>query len=173
MRGSLDTSEADAIFEVTGVPASEILRRCAALRAARTSGDPTLWAGWPFAANAQRPTWRLLDFADGPEEEFVRAAYASLLCRDPSDAESTLRIAALRAGYSRFQVVVRLALSSEGRHARDQPVSGIALPALVVAGRAIERVVRVPVLGPALRRAKLKVSQTSHTNRAVSRKRAS
>lgn len=172
MRGSPRTSATDAVFEVTGVTASEILRRCAMLRAARAGGGPVPRPGWPFAVNAERPTWRLVDFADGSEVEFVWAAYASLLCRVPSEAETTERVGDLRAGCSRFQIAMRLALSPEGRAARNRRVSGIALPAIVAAGRALDLATRVRPLGTALMRAELGVSLASRPKGDRSRERA-
>jgi len=173
MSRSSTTSEADAILEVTGVSASEILRRCATLRVARAAGHPILRSGQPFATRSGRATWRLIDFAEGSDDEFVYAAYATLVCRFPSNAELTRRIAELRGGSSRFDVLVRLALSAEGRRVRDRRVAGIVLPAFVAAGRAIELASGVrSVLGP-LRRAKLRTGLASRPERKASGNRAS
>jgi hypothetical protein len=146
------TSESDPIVEVVGVSAAEILRRCAAVRAARSEGNRLPSSGWVLATGSQRATWRLIDFADGADEEFIQAAYASLLCRLPSNGELTRRVGELRAGSSRFDVVLALMLSAEGRRARGRPISGIALPTLAAAGRAIEFARRVrPALAPVQR----------------------
>jgi hypothetical protein len=173
MRRSSTTSEGDAILEVTGVSASEILRRCATMRVPRAGGRPIARSGPPLSTGSGRATWRLIDFAEGSDEEFVQAAYSSLLCRLPRNAELTRRIADLRAGSSRFDVLLRLILSAEGRRARDRRVSGIALPALVAAGRATELASRVRSVRAPLRRVKRRIGPASRPKRKASRKRAS
>ena len=130
-------SHDDPVLEVTGVPAAEIRRRCAA----RRSGDGaavTPWYPTPVAAASDARAWRLVDFGDISDADFVRAAHVVLLGRRPSDAEATRRVGELRSGSSRFQILVRLTLSPEGRAARPR-VDGIGLPALVAAARGVER----------------------------------
>jgi hypothetical protein len=173
MRGSPATSEADLILEVTGVSASEILRRCASLRVARAGGRPIPNSGPRLVTQSGRTTWRLIDFAEGSDEEFVHVAYASLLCRLPSNAELTRRTADLRAGSSRFDVLVRLTLSPEGRRARDRRVSGFALPTFVAAGRAIELASRVRAVLAPLKSVDRRIGRTVHRGRQPSHKRAS
>jgi hypothetical protein len=163
--------EADAILEVTGVSASEILHRCANLRVTGVAAPLRPYSGWPPATGSGRETWRLIDFAEGSDEEFVQAAYASLLCRLPSGEELTRCIADLRAGSSRFDVLMRLTLSAEGRRARERRVSGIALPALVAAGHAIELGSRVRRGLTPLTRVMRRMDLASRREREASRKR--
>jgi len=149
---SVGAREADPVFEVTGVPAAEILRRCAAARAGHGSYPISIPKGSLVADNAERSTWRLLDFADLSDTEFVQAAHVVLLGRLAYRAEAIRWIANLRAGASRFEVLVRLVLSPEGRRVSQPRVSGIGLPAVVTAGHGIERAMSTQVLGPAVRR---------------------
>jgi hypothetical protein len=168
VRRSSTTSEGDAILQVTGVSANEILRRCATLRVARAGGRPIARSGPPLFTSG-RATWRLIDFAEGSDEEFVQAAYSSLLGRLPRNAELTQRIADLRAGSSRFDVLLRLILSAEGRRARDRRVSGVALPALLAAGRATELASRVRSVRAPLKRVKRRIGPASRPKRKASR----
>jgi hypothetical protein len=100
-----------------------------------------------------RTTWRLVDFADISESDFVETAHLALLGRPPSEVERSRRIAELRSGSSRLQVLVRLALSPEGRRTPNRPISGVGLPVLSVIGSYIERVAATRRLGIAVRRA--------------------
>lgn len=159
MSRSPGASEADPIFEVTGVAANEILRRCAALRAGLEPDGLTLREVSPVEGNAERTTWRLVDFADVSDADFVQTAHVVLLGRLPGDAEAKRRTADLHAGCSRFEIVVRLALSPEGRRLRDRKVSGIALPAIVAAGCGIERTASTRVFGAVVRRMEQAVRQ--------------
>jgi hypothetical protein len=141
----------DPILEVTGIAAAEILRRCRELResgratAARPSVRPTA-ANTPGAA---RGRWRLLDFADLGDTDFVRDAHRVLLGRSASPSDIDRRLRELGGGSSRMAMVVRLALSPEGRCARRPPVRGIGLPALAATAAAIEALKASPVLGRA------------------------
>jgi FkbM family methyltransferase len=135
-RRSPGVTDADPIFEVTGVPAAEILDRCAELRATGTSAAQT----------TAEPTWSLSDFTGVSDTEFVRAAHVILLGRLPGQAAATRRAAELEAGRSRFEILVRLALSPEGRRRHHQRVSGPAMRSLVATGRGIERAARIPLL---------------------------
>jgi hypothetical protein len=81
---------------------------------------------------------RLLDFADLGPADFVREAHRVLLGRSASPADLERRLGELRAGSSRMELVVRLALCPEGRRARRPPVRGVGLPALAASGAAIE-----------------------------------
>jgi len=160
IRRSPGASEADPILEVTGVAANEILRRCAALRAAAERDGMARWGVSPVEGNAGRTTWRLVDFADVSDADFVQAAHVVLLGRLPGNAEAKRRTADLHAGCSRFEIVVRLALSPEGRRLRDRKVSGIALPAIVAAGRGIEHAAGTWVFGAVVRRMEQALRQT-------------
>lgn len=134
-------SESDPVFQVTGVAAAEILRRCASLRAGETTSRAR-----------PRTKWTLADFSAVSDVDFVRAAHVTLLGRLPDKLAATRRALELEAGRSRLEILVRLALSPEGRQRRHQQVSGPALRSLVATGRAIEAVASAPVLGTVLRR---------------------
>lgn len=134
-------SESDPVFQVTGVAAAEILRRCTSLRAGETTSR----------ARA-RTKWTVADFSAASDVDFVRAAHVTLLGRLPDKVAATRRALELEAGRSRLEILVRLALSPEGRQRRDQQVSGPALRSLVATGRAIEAVASAPVLGTIVRR---------------------
>jgi len=128
----------DPVFEVTGVTAAEILRRCGSLQGRRTSATPT--------------TWTLSDFTTVSDADFVRAAHVILLNRLPGEAAERRRAAELQAGRSRLELLVRLALSPEGRRQRHPRVSGVTLRLLVATGHGIELVAKAPVLGTVVRR---------------------
>jgi hypothetical protein len=103
--------------------------------------------------NAATPDrWRLLDFADLTDEAFVREAHRVLLGRSPSSAEADRRRRELRTRSSRMEIVVRLALSPEGRRAGRPDVRGLGLPALAAAARAIEAAEGSPVLARTVRK---------------------
>ena len=144
------TASPDAVLEVTGVAATEILRRCEAVRAGRT-GSADGVPRTSLVADETGMRWRLVDFADCSDDDFVRTAHLVLLGRRPSDAEAARRMAELRNGSSRLDVLVRLALSPEGRVARHADVSGVGLPLLFAIGRGAERAAQVPALDRAVR----------------------
>lgn len=152
----------DAIFEVTGVTSSEILHRCAALRGGLKTNEFAASRASSTVSSEVRATWRLVDFADLSEFDFVDAVHLVLLGRRPSDAERTGRIAQLRDGSSRFQVVVRLVLSPEGRRMRDRPFSGVALPILAAIGSCVDRAATTRLLGSAVQRADQAVRRHLH-----------
>lgn len=117
----------DPILEACGVPAAAILERCATLRGGgtwRRAGDGA--AGLA----AGRPAWRLVDFADLSDAEFVAAAHLALLGRPAYAREMARRSADLEAGMTRMEVIGRLLCSPEGRKARNRAIGGVALPAL-------------------------------------------
>jgi hypothetical protein len=130
----------DPIFEVTGVSSADILRRCREIRGSgsvRWSGSPTWGAG-----ASRRPAHgspRLLDFADLRPEDFVRETHRVLLGRSASPADLDRRLGELGAGRTRMEIIMRLSLCPEGRRARRPRARGVALPALDIAGAAIER----------------------------------
>jgi hypothetical protein len=147
-------SGGDLIREVCGVSASEILQRCAQIRELRNRLGPVterlmLHASAIDWSDAKR--WRLLDLGDGSREEFVEAVHLALLCRGPHANEVVRRIAQLRAGRTRLEVILRLALSAEGRRLEQHCVAGIGLPALLRVVRGLEYLVRSPIMAPLLR----------------------
>ncbi len=136
-------STPDPILEVAGIPAATILERCTALRKG--------WRGWgadtvlPAAATPadsaalpSRTSWRLLDFADLPDAEFVAAVHLAMLGRQPYARETIRRISDLTAGMTRIEVIARLAFSPEGRRMRHRSVGGLALPVLGGLARLLE-----------------------------------
>ena len=129
----------DPILEVCGVRAGEILRRCSERRG--------------------RTGWRLIDFADLSDERFVRQAHLVLLARLPSPTEEQRRIADLHLGSSRFEIVIRLALSPEGRALRDRPLAGVILPVVAAGGRALQRATRMQGVGRVAQRLERSVSR--------------
>jgi hypothetical protein len=94
--------------------------------------------------------WRLLDFADLSDADFVREAHRVLLGRGPSLSEANRRLHELRES-SRMEVVVRLALSPEGRRALRPGIRGPGLSVLSRAARAIEAAYANPKLARAVR----------------------
>jgi hypothetical protein len=142
-RRSPEGTDSDPILEVTGIPAAEILDRCAELRATGMS---------TAGRTSSPPSWTLADFSNVSDAEFVRAAHVVLLGRLPGQAAAARRAAELQAGRSRLEILVRLALSPEGRRRRHQRVSGLPLRFLVLTGRGIERAAAVPVLARLIRR---------------------
>jgi hypothetical protein len=96
--------------------------------------------------------WRLLDFADLSDVDFVWEAHRALLARSPSHAEVDRRLGELRDRSSRMEIVVRLALSPEGRRARRPPVRGFGFSALSAAAGAIEAAKASPSLARAAAR---------------------
>ncbi|MBX6747186.1 MAG: hypothetical protein IRY87_34590 [Acetobacteraceae bacterium] len=153
------TRGADPILEVTGVPAADILRRCAAQR---TDGGtavpvatvvPVATAPIEMPDLPERDAWRLIDLSEGSNAEFVVAAHLALLGRRPYEREFARRLGELSAGRTRLEVIGRLALSREGRRTPRPPVAGLALPMLVMLARGGDRILRLvmPVLGRASR----------------------
>jgi hypothetical protein len=141
-------SLADPILDVAGIPAREILRRCAEIRRGHF-GSPGLRVGDARGVDSRL---RLLDFADLSDDEFVREVHRVLLGSDPSPPERDRRLNELREHASRMEIVVRIALSRPGRRARRPAVRGIGLRTLAAAGRAIEAAEANSVLAPATRR---------------------
>jgi hypothetical protein len=145
-----ESDHPDPVFEVTGIAAAEILRRCREIR-----GSDGSFAGrlsFQRAVSRMRTPAhqgrRLLDFADVGDADFVRDAHRVLLGRSASPADLDRRLRELGAGSSRMEIVVRLALCPEGRRARRPPVRGVGLPALAVTGAAIEVLKGNPLVGP-------------------------
>lgn len=122
----------DPIFAICGVHSDEILRRCGERRG--------------------RIGWRLIDFADLSDERFVQEVHLVLLARLPSAIETKRRITDLSQRSSRFEIVVRLGLSPEGRILRDRPLAGVVLPAVALAGRGLHRTLELRGIGPLARR---------------------
>jgi hypothetical protein len=140
----------DAILEVTGVSAAEILQRCRELRGSSRTPARAASIRRALAWSAPAPDARcLLDFADLGAADFVREAHRVLLGRRASSADVERRVDELRSGRPRMAIIVRLALSPEGRRARRPPVGGIGLPALALTGAAIETMKASSLLGPA------------------------
>ncbi len=138
----------DPIFDVAGISSADILRRCDEIRRRGGSGENLAHAR--VDGHAAPNDWRLLDFADLPDEDFVREAHRVLLARSPSRGEADRRLRELR-NRSRMEIVVRLALSPEGRRANRPRVRGVGLPALAATARAIEAAEASPLLGQAAR----------------------
>jgi hypothetical protein len=121
----------DDVFAVVGVSAAEIVARCRAVR----RGEPI-----NVRRRGERVTnaYRLVDFADVSDEDFVQLAHRVLLGRPAAPAEVERRLGDLRSGTSRLAIAVRLALSPEGRIAPRPRSRGIWLPLLRSIGIAIE-----------------------------------
>jgi hypothetical protein len=142
------TSRTDPVFEVTGVAAAEVVRRCVQTRGSHGSAPRrAIRQRVPTARVSARSGWRLLDFADLGDGDFVRDAHRVLLGRGASPADVDRRLGELRAGSSRLEIVVRLALCPEGRRAARPPVRGIGLPALAATARLTEALKASPLLG--------------------------
>jgi hypothetical protein len=97
------------------------------------------------------PRWRLLDFGDGSPEEFIDAVHLALLRRRPYANEAGRRIAQLRSGRTRLEIILRLTLSAEGRRLKQPSVAGIGLPALLRVIRGLEYLARLPFVAPVFR----------------------
>jgi hypothetical protein len=138
-------NETDPIFEVVGVPAAEILRRCREIR-----GGGRLHVRLRSAGSAAE-SWRLLDFADISDKDFVFEAHRVLLGRTPSSSERERRLRELRNGSSRMQILVRLGLSPEGRSAERRRVHGLGLRVLGLTARVIESAQANPALARTVR----------------------
>jgi hypothetical protein len=95
--------------------------------------------------------WRLLDLGDGSQEEFIAAAHLALLRRKPFADEAGRRIAQLRSGRTRLEIILRLAFSAEGRRIKQPRVAGIGLPALLSLASALDRLAHSAIMAPILR----------------------
>ena len=141
--------ERDPILAVAGVSSAEILRRCNEIRGL---GRPSRGFSRRAAnAGAAIGGWRLVDLADLSQADFVREAHRMFLGRRPSSTELERRLRDLQGHSSRMEIVVRLALSPEGRRAVRPRTRGIGLPALAAVGAAIEAADASPLLAPAVR----------------------
>jgi hypothetical protein len=137
------TRSADPVLEAVGVPASEIITRCVQLRESRGVREPPFRRLPPSVATStirQRATWRLVDFGDASDTEFVQMAHLAILCRRPYATEAARRVAELVAGRTRMGLLIRLAFSPEGLYGPRARVSGLFLPALVGASQTFGRV---------------------------------
>ena len=155
----------DPIAQVCGVPAAEMLTRAG--RATPPSLLPALTMPPPPAAapptagpaEAAPPTlvpprpavWSLLDLGDGTREAFVQAAHQAMLGRPAGEAEMALRLAQLNRGRTRLGILLRLAMSEEGRAVAAPPIRGPGLRAIHKLAPAIVAVARLPVLRAAQR----------------------
>lgn len=148
---SATTAGADPIFEVTGVPAREILLRCSEIRHHGRHGIWLRSLRTHVAMDAPPSAPCLLDLADLSDEDFIHAVHGVLLGRAPSPLEAARRVGELGRGSSRMEIIVRLALSPEGRRASRPRARGIGLPALAVVGRTVEAAQARPVLGGIVR----------------------
>jgi hypothetical protein len=140
--------EGDPIFLVVGVSAAEIIRRC---RAARSGGRSGRRPGRGNRPNELRG-YRLVDFADLSNEDFVQAAHRILLGRPAAPSEVERRLGELQHGMSRIQIIVRLALSPEGRVAARPRYDGVGLPLLRVLARGVEAARHGSISGRAARK---------------------
>lgn len=137
----------DPILIVTGVGSSEILQRCQEIRHDGRRGLVHIGGG-------EAPgCFRLLDFADLPAEQFVQEAHRILLGREASQSDVARRVRELRGRSSRLEIVLRLALSPEGRHAIHPPVRGPGLRAVIAAAHAVEAAQGAPLIGDIVRTA--------------------
>jgi hypothetical protein len=133
----------DPVRTVTGVSRVAILDRCAARRA----GLPVS----PFAAPAptvsRRPPpvrvdpggVRFAELRAASDEDFVVSAHVGILGRPPYDPEFNRRLREVQGGKTRLEIILRLALSRDGRRAQRPRVAGIALPALLRLVRLADR----------------------------------
>jgi hypothetical protein len=144
----------DWIGQVCGVSAADILLRCAQIREKRSSSGSARELPLQDATVVDvcgSPCWRLLDFGDGSREEFICAIHLALLRRKPYANEAGRRIAQLRSGRTRLEIILRLALSAEGRRLKQPSVAGIVLPALLRVVRGLEYMARLPFVALMLR----------------------
>jgi hypothetical protein len=157
------TRMSDPVLAVTGVAAADILRRCAEARIRLAGGVPI--AAEPPRDEERleitRTTWRLVDFGEGPDLEFVHAAHRAILGRPPYEPEIARRLADLRGGRSRMEILARLALSPEGRRIGQPKVAGLVLPILVGAGRGYDRLASHPRVGDWFSRSRPHVGRVS------------
>jgi len=134
----------DAIREVCGISAADILRRCAEIRASRLHGTaharpPALLIG----QNANR-SWSLVELGDGSREAFIEAVYLALFGRQPDAKEVSTRLAQMRAGRTRLGIVLRLALSPEGSRAQQPRARGSGLQMVLRCARGLFALAQLP-----------------------------
>jgi hypothetical protein len=144
----------DWIGEVCGIAAADILLRCAQIRAMRSRSSTATQLARPDVTMADvggGTRWRLLDFGDGSREEFIDAVHLVLLRRKPYANEAGRRIAQLRSGRTRLEIILRLATSAEGRRLKQPSVAGFGFPVLLRVIRGLEYMARLPIFAPALR----------------------
>jgi hypothetical protein len=158
-----DSTVDDPIFQVCGVSAGEILARCAQLRVLRrASGGAVGTLALPGLINGPpsgRTVWRMVDFGDGSRSGFVQAAYFVLLGRLPYETEVMQRLTRLSAGGTRLEIILRLALSREGRRREQHPVSGVLLPMILGFIRIAERIARAPLIAPTQRAFRARITR--------------
>jgi hypothetical protein len=152
LAGSMNRPSEDPIREVCGVSTTAILARCRLLRQQRQISVGTSAPDSKSMSNLT--VWRLVDLGDGSQEEFVEAVHLALLGRVPLKQEASRRMAMLRGGSTRLELILRLAFSPEGRRLKQPPVAGVLLPALVRLVRAAERLAHSPPLSVLLRAAR-------------------
>lgn len=124
----------DPIFEVTGVPAAEILERCRQRRAVPTGGVVSNGGALADLASSpvpksRRRAWRLSQFSQGSNLEFVQLAHLALLNRPATSKEVTKRLRQLSSGKSRLGVIARLMRLPESCE-QDLKLRGVVLKAL-------------------------------------------
>jgi len=124
----------DPIFEVTGVPAAEILERCRQRRAVPTGGVVSNGGALADLASSpvpkpRRRAWRLSQFSQGSNLEFVQLAHLAFLNRPATSKEVAKRLRQLSSGKSRLGVIARLMLLPESC-AQDLKLRGFVLKAL-------------------------------------------
>lgn len=142
----------DPILQACGLSAAEILARCARLRVIRRAGghvvDGLAVTELSLARPLGRTAWRMVDFGEGSQRAFVQAAYFVLLGRMPHESEAMRRLTRLSAGGTRLEVILLLALSSEGRRRKQPPVAGFLLPIILKSIRIAERIARARLVAP-------------------------
>jgi hypothetical protein len=137
----------DVILEVCGVPAADILARCARRRGMRRTGTIPVPLPATFATGYDSSRkWSLIDLGDGTPEEFVEAVHLALLRRSPYQSERVRRMAQLNAGRTRFEIIVRIAASVEGRQVLRPAVTGVGLPVLHRLIVGLMRLARSPLI---------------------------
>ncbi len=149
----------DPIAQVCGVPAAEILARATPPPPPPPEVTvPPAEAGRPPHFVPPRPrAWSLLDLGDGTREQFIEAAHRAILGRAAAPPELALRLAQLAQGRSRLGILLRLALSEEGRAVAAPPIRGPGLRAVHKLAPALVAIARLPMLraarhAPRLRR---------------------
>lgn len=150
----------DAIEEVCGISAAEILRRCREIRALRMHGAvpaKAALASLELSNPDANRSWSLMEFGDGPREAFVEAAYFALLGRQPDAQELSARLAQMGAGRTRLGILLRLALSAEGRQAQQPRVRGSSLRMLLRSARGLHALTQLPSALPAVRTSRRRI----------------
>ncbi|CAH2605506.1 protein of unknown function (plasmid) [Rhodovastum atsumiense] len=149
---SAGTAADDPVREVTGLPALEILERCRRIRQTRAAGASLRSS--PSVSPAESPSvpvahegWRMVDFGRGTNADFVQAVHLALLGRTPAETEAARRIRELRLGMTRMEIILRVALSPEGRRTAPLHLTGVLLPVLVWFARQIDRATRIRGVG--------------------------